>query len=432
MKRVVITGMGAVSAFGTGTERLWQALLAGKNGITRISHLPLQGDIVAIGAAIPNLEKEIQAIPKLAAMSCQDPSVKSFFLAVHEAVTQAKLDFTELNLAKVATMIADRPFSPTSLMAQFLPSIKQSLTNENIASLSPLQYWQALQNDNDLKQSYRCDERDSINHFVSRYYQLTGPTLSIGTACASGNNGIGEAFEKIRHGRLDCALAGGAYDFDMNSMVGFTRIGALSTHNCPDTACRPFDAKRSGFVMGSGCGVLIMESLEHAQARGADILCEVTGYASYSDGYRATDPDPSGMGAQRTLRGALATAQLAPEQIGYINAHGTSTTMNDKTETNAIKAVFGEHAYQLPISSTKSMIGHGIMAAGALEAVACINALRDQTIHGTRNYQHRDPELDLDYVAEGARQLTLNHVLSNNFGFGGQNASVIYSRFVAQ
>lgn len=429
MQRVVITGMGAVSPFGTGTEVLWQALLAGKNGIQKLTHLPVHGDIVGIAAPLPNIQAMIATMPKLAAISTQDPSIKTFFLAVHEAITQAQLNISQLDLSRLGCMIADRPFSPTSLMADYLTPISQSMTNGDLDSLSPAQYWQALQQNATLKQCYAVDDRDSLNHFIARYYQLTGPAVSIGTACASSNNAIGEAFEHIRRGRLDCALAGGAYDFDLNSMVGFTRIGALTAHRDPDTACRPFDAKRSGFVMGSGCGVLVLESLEHAQARGAHILAEVTGYASYSDGYRATDPDPSGLGAQRTLRAALACAQLQPEHIGYINAHGTSTQMNDKTETNAIKAVFGEHAYTVPISSTKSMIGHGIMAAGALEAVACVNALRDQVIHGTRNYQDADPALDLDYVPEISRAIKVEHVLSNNFGFGGQNASVIFSRF---
>ncbi|MFO6423450.1 beta-ketoacyl-[acyl-carrier-protein] synthase family protein [Motilimonas sp. KMU-193] len=431
-ERVVITGLGAVSPFGAGAEYLWQNLLQGNNGLSTIRHLPIAGDIVAIAGSIPDVSSAIDADSKLKAMASLDTSIPKFFLAAKEAICQSGLDVASITAQRLACMVADRPFSPTSIMALYLASLTKAAPSKQLADLDASSYWQALQANAALRQYYQAPEQDSLNHFIARYYQLSGPLLSIGTACASGNNAIGEAFLKIQHGELDCAIAGGAYDFDMNSMVGFTRIGALTPHRDPDTACRPFDLNRSGFVMGSGCGILVLESLSHATARRATILAEVSGYASYSDGYRATDPDPSGLGARRTLKGALDCAGLKPEQIGYINAHGTSTKMNDRTETNAIKAVLGEHAYQVPISSTKSMIGHGIMAAGALEAIACVNALRDNMIHGTRNYQTPDPELDLDYVAETHRALRFDHALSNNFGFGGQNATVIFSRFMAK
>ncbi|MBD1556596.1 beta-ketoacyl-[acyl-carrier-protein] synthase family protein [Vibrio sp. S9_S30] len=426
MKRVVVTGMGAVSAFGAGSETLWQSLLAGKNGISHINHLPIKGDIVSIAATMPSMEEHILANRKLAAMSTADPSIKKFFLAIEEAVNQSGIDFSDPVYQDTACMIADRPYSPTMDVDTYLPTFAKAITDGEVN----LKAWlNELRKCPTLATRTQVDDADSINHFTSRYYDLTGPSLSIGTACASGNNAIGEAFEKIRRGRMTSAIVGGAYDFDLNAMIGFTRIGALTTNPDIDTACRPFDANRSGFVMGSGCGVLILEELESAQKRGATILAEVTGYGSYTDGYRATDPDPEGRAACRTLAGALNTAGLKPEQIDYINAHGTSTKMNDKTETNAIKKVFGEQAYRVPISSTKSMIGHGIMAAGALEAIACINAMRDGVIHGTRNYQTPDPELDLDYVGEGKRTLHVRHAMSNNFGFGGQNATVIFSKF---
>lgn len=426
MKRVVVTGMGAVSAFGAGSENLWQSLLAGENGVRSINHLPVSGDIVSIAATMPSMEEHILANKKLASISTADPSIKKFFLAIEEAVTQSGIDFSDPNYQDTACMIADRPYSATMDVDIYLPTFAKATSNGEV----DLEAWlRELRQCPALAARTQVDDTDSINHFTSRYYDLTGPSLSVGTACASGNNAIGEAFEKIRRGRMTSAIVGGAYDFDLNAMIGFTRIGALTTNPDIDTACRPFDAERSGFVMGSGCGVLILEELESAQKRGANILAEVTGYGSYTDGYRATDPDPEGRAACRTLAGALHTAGLKPEQIDYINAHGTSTKMNDKTETNAIKKVFGEHAYNVPVSSTKSMIGHGIMAAGALEAIACINAMRDGVIHGTRNYQTPDPELDLDYVAEGKRELEVRHAMSNNFGFGGQNATVIFSKF---
>lgn len=426
MKRVVVTGMGAVSAFGAGSETLWQALLTGENGIKPVQQFPLKGDIVAIAASMPELSQEIAANQKLANTETEDPAIRKFFLAVEEAVNQSGINFDDPVYQESACMIADRPYSPTLDVDTYIKDYALACPDGN----TDLDRWLAqLRRSPEMYQRADLDDVDSINHFAARYYNLTGPSLSIGTACASGNNAIGEAFEKIRRGRLTSAIVGGAYDFDVNTMIGFTRIGALTTNPDPDSACSPFDAKRSGFVMGSGCGVLILEELESAQRRGAKILAEVTGYGSFTDGYRATDPDPEGRAAYRTLVGALETAGLNPEQISYINAHGTSTKMNDKTETTAIKKVFCEHAYEIPVSSTKSMIGHGIMAAGTLEAVACINAIRDNMIHGTRNYQNVDSELDLDYVGEGARAMQVDHVMSNNFGFGGQNATVIFSRF---
>ncbi len=426
MKRVVVTGMGAVSAFGSGADNLWESLLEGKNGISHIKHLPVSGEIVSIAASIPSMNESIAANAKLDSISTADPSIKKFFLAIDEAVEQSRIDFSDPIYKDTACMIADRPYSPTLDLDTYISGFAKATTNGEV----DLAKWlEEMRLSPTLSAREQIDDVDSINHFTSRYYNLTGPNLSIGTACASGNNAIGEAFEKIRRGRMTSAIVGGAYDFDMNAMIGFTRIGALTTHPDPNTACRPFDAERSGFVMGSGCGVLILEDLESAQQRGANILAEITGYGSYTDGYRATDPDPEGRAAYRTLAGALKTAGLKPDQVDYINAHGTSTKMNDKTETNAIKKVFGEHAYKIPVSSTKSMIGHGIMAAGALEAIVCINAMRDSIIHGTRNYNTRDPELDLDYVSEGKRNLKVCHAMSNNFGFGGQNATIIFSKF---
>lgn len=428
MKRVVITGMGCVSAYGAGSETLWQSLLAGKNAISKIEHLPIYGDIVSIAASMPNLDEQINTIEKLAALKTEEPAIRKFFLAVHEAVRQAELDFSQPEHRETACMIADRPYAPTADLEDYLPSILAAKNPEN-DDISLPQFLQALRQNPVLDARLNIDDYDSINHFTARYYGLIGPAISVGTACASSNNAIGEAFEKIRRGRMTRAIAGGAYDFDMTGMIGFTRIGALTTNPNPDTACSPFDLNRSGFVMGSGCGVLVLEELSAAQARGASILAEVTGYASFSDGYRATDPDPEAKGACRTLTTALEIAGLQPEQIDYVNAHGTSTKMNDKTETTALKQVLGQHAYNIPVSSSKSMIGHSIMAAGALEAIACINSIRDGVVHGTRNFQTADPELDLDYVPEQQRQCDVRHAMSNNFGFGGQNATVVFSKF---
>ncbi|WP_052772041.1 beta-ketoacyl synthase N-terminal-like domain-containing protein [Vibrio mexicanus] len=294
MKRVVVTGMGAVSAFGSGSETLWQALLAGENGIKSVQQFPLKGDIVAIAASMPELSQEIAANKKLANTDTEDPAIRKFFLAVEEAVNQSGINFDDPVYQESACMIADRPYSPTLDVDTYIKDYALACPDGN----TDLDRWLAqLKRSPEMYKRAALDDVDSINHFAARYYNLTGPSLSIGTACASGNNAIGEAFEKIRRGRLTSAIVGGAYDFDVNTMIGFTRIGALTTNPDPDSACSPFDAKRSGFVMGSGCGVLILEELESAQRRGAKILAEVTGYGSFTDGYRATDPDPEGRAA---------------------------------------------------------------------------------------------------------------------------------------
>jgi 3-oxoacyl-(acyl-carrier-protein) synthase len=258
---------------------------------------------------------------------------------------------------------------------------------------------------------------------------VSGPQLSLSTACASSSSAIGEATIKIRRGDIDAAIVGGAYNFDLHAMVGFTRIGALTVHPDPEYACRPFDADRSGFVMGSGCGILVLEEMTSARQRGARILCEVTGYGACGDAFRATDPDPEANGIVRTIQACLASGHIGPDQVDYINAHGTSTKMNDFIETIGIKHVFGERSRIIPVSSTKSMIGHSIMAAGALEGIASIKSICTGIIHPTHNWQRRDPDLDLDYVPDCAREKRVRHVLSNSFGFGGQNVSLLFSAF---
>lgn len=428
MKRVVVTGMGAVSPFGIGKETLWHKVLKQENAIRSIPEYQLKGDLVKIGAPLPKVDfnQYAELDNELFSRIPEDDDIQSFFLAAYEAVQQSGLDPRKLsNTSRIGSYIADRDISTDAYMSQIAPIMAKCTDGK---SFNRKKFYDLLaQNNVGKKVPYH--DSDSINHFVSRAYKIRGPQLAIGTACASGNNAIGEAFVHIRQGRLDAILAGGAYNFSITGMIGFTRIGALTTNPDPETACSPFDNRRSGFVMGSGCGVLMLEELEHAKARGANILCEIKGYGAYSDAYRATDPDPEASGATRTIQAALDTAELNPEDIGYVNAHGTSTKMNDLSETRALKNVFGEHALKIPVSSTKSMIGHGIMAAGALEAIVCIESLRNNVVHGTRNWGERDPDLDLDYVPEVARDHRVDHILSNNFGFGGQNASVIFSRF---
>ena len=258
-----------------------------------------------------------------------------------------------------------------------------------------------------------------------------GPNMAIATACASGNNAIGDAMETIRRGAADVMIAGGAEASLLPlAMAGINVMGALSTRNeAPETASRPFDKTRDGFVMGEGAGMLILEEWEHAKARGATIFAELSGYGTTDDAHHISAPAENGAGAAMSMKLALEDAGLAVTDVDYINAHGTSTPLNDKSETAAIKTVFGEQAYKVPISSTKSMTGHLLGATGAVEAVACIMALRDGVIPPTIHYQTPDPDCDLDYVPNQARKAELRHVISNSFGFGGHNATVVFSRF---
>jgi 3-oxoacyl-[acyl-carrier-protein] synthase II len=266
---------------------------------------------------------------------------------------------------------------------------------------------------------------------VSRIYGLKGYTSTVVTACAAGTQGIGEAAVAIQRGIADVVLGGGCEaGICQLGLGGFNVIRALSRQNGkPERASRPFDVTRDGFVPAEGSAVLVIESLEHAMNRGANILAEVVGYGVSSDAFHSVQPDEDGSGAARAIRWALEDADLTPEDISYINAHGTSTPINDHIETLAIKKAFGDHAYNVPVSSTKSMIGHVLGGAGAIEAVACIKSIQTGEIHPTINHEHPDPECDLDYVPNKSRKVDVDAVLTNSFGFGGQNACVVFRKF---
>jgi 3-oxoacyl-[acyl-carrier-protein] synthase II len=272
---------------------------------------------------------------------------------------------------------------------------------------------------------------DSAPGMIAIRFGVRGPNMALATACASGNNVIGEAFEMIRRGAADVMLAGASEAAIVPvAMAGLNVMTALSTRNeDPQSASRPFDKDRDGFLMGEGAGILILESLESAEKRGADILAEISGYGTTDDAHHISAPAENGAGAAIAMRLALEHAGLGVTDIGYINAHGTSTPLNDKSETAAIKTVFGEQAYTIPVSSTKSMTGHLLGASGALEAVFCVLAMRDEILPPTINYHTPDPQCDLDYVPNQARKASPKHVMSNSFGFGGHNATVIFSRF---
>jgi 3-oxoacyl-(acyl-carrier-protein) synthase len=272
---------------------------------------------------------------------------------------------------------------------------------------------------------------DSASGMLAIRVGARGPNMAIATACASGNNAIGEAMETIRRGAADVMIAGGSEGALVPiAMAGMNVMGALSTRNDdPQTASRPFDKNRDGFLMGEGAGILIIEELEFARARGATVLGELTGYGTTDDAHHISAPAENGAGAAISMKLALKDAGLTINDIGYINAHGTSTPLNDKSETAAIKAVFGEQAYKIPVSSTKSMTGHLLGASGAVEAVFSIMAIREGILPPTINYQTPDPVCDLDYVPNESRKVSPRHVMSNSFGFGGHNATLVLSRF---
>jgi 3-oxoacyl-[acyl-carrier-protein] synthase II len=272
---------------------------------------------------------------------------------------------------------------------------------------------------------------DSAPGMLAIRFGARGPNMALATACASGNNAIGEGLEMIRRGAADVMIAGASEAALVPvAMAGMNVMTALSTRNDdPEAASRPFDKDRDGFLMGEGAGMLILESLEHAQARGAAILGEVSGYGTTDDAHHISAPAENGAGAAIAMKLAVQNASLNLSDIGYINAHGTSTPLNDKSETAAIKSVFGEQAYNIPVSSTKSMTGHLLGASGAIEAVFCLLAMREGTLPATINYHTPDPACDLDYVPNQPRRASPKHVMSNSFGFGGHNATLIFSRF---
>nr|MBN1229760.1 beta-ketoacyl-ACP synthase II [Anaerolineae bacterium] len=272
---------------------------------------------------------------------------------------------------------------------------------------------------------------DSAPAKIAITFGLRGPNMSIATACASSTNAIGEAAAIIRRGAADVMVTGGAEAGIVElALAGFNNMGALSTRNtAPEKASRPFDYERDGFVAGEGAAILILERLDHALDRNAPIYAEILGYGASADAYHITAPQENGEGAMLAMQQALADAQISPNSVDYINAHGTSTRLNDRSETIAIKKVFGDAAYQVPVSSTKSMTGHLLGAAGALEALFCIKAIETGVIPPTINYEHPDPELDLDYVPNTARRKQVRIAMSNSFGFGGHNATLIISHF---
>ncbi len=409
-RRVVVTGLGIISPVGTGSEKFWKALLEGKSGIRPITHFDasqfdcrISGNVIDYNELDHFSTKEARHLSRF---------VQFAVVATQEAIAQAKLDLKNVNLDRVGVLIGSGIGSMRTMEKEY-----DKYLQKGPSKISPFFIPRIIINEASGQVSITTGAR--------------GPVSCVATACATASNAIGDAFRMIQYGDADVMIAGGTESATtLLGVGGFCALKALSQRNDePEKASRPFELNRDGFVMAEGAGIAILESLEHAKARGAHILAEMAGYGRTSDAYHVTAPDSEGLGAAKAMELAMKDAGLKPENISYINAHGTSTELNDKVETLAIKKVFKEYAPKVPISSIKSMTGHLLGAAGGVEFAVCVLALRDNIVPPTINYETPDPQCDLDYVPNHARKLTVNTALSNSLGFGGHNATLVVKKF---
>ncbi len=406
-RRVVVTGLGAVTSVGHDVDTFWASLIAGRGGIRRVAQFDPSEFASQIGAEVTDWDAAQHMDPKEARRN--DRYTHFGFVAAKQAFQDAALDMSREDGDRVGVMIG----SGIGGMYTFEHQLRV-LVDRGPRKVSPFTIPSLIGN--------------MCAGLVAIEYGARGPNFGIVSACATGTHALGEAAHTIRRGDADVMIAGGSEAaITPFAYASFCAMKAMSTRNdAPEKASRPFDRNRDGFIMGEGAGILILESLEHAQARGARIYCELAGYAATCDAFHITQPDPEGKGLSMAMKRALASAAVAPESIDYINAHGTSTPYNDKFETLAIKKIFGDHARKVAISSTKSMTGHLLGAAGGIESVICVKTLQSQMIAPTINLEDPDPDCDLDYVPNVARPAKVSTVLSNNLGFGGQNASVVF------
>lgn len=410
-ERVVVTGMGVVSPVGTGLEAFWSALVAGRSGIGPITRFDASEFATRIAGEVRDFDPTRYLDKKEARR--MDRFTQFAVAAAGMALEDAGLGTDGLDRDRVAVILGCGIGGIETLEDQ-----ARVLVNRGPGRISPFFVPMMIPN--------------MAAGQIAITFGFRGPNVTTVTACASGANAIGDAFKMIQRGQVDVAVTGGTEaPITPLSVAGFCAMKALSTRNDePERACRPFDAGRDGFVMSEGAAVLVLEGLSHARRRGARIYAEVLGYGSSCDAYHITAPDPEGAGAALAMAAALADAGLGPQDIDYINAHGTSTPLNDRLESLAIKQVFGPRAYEIPVSSTKSMIGHLLGAAGAIEAVATILTMVRGVIPPTINYEEPDPECDLDYVPNVARPARVDRALSNSLGFGGHNVTLVFGRYV--
>ena len=406
----MITGMGAITALGNTVDEFWTGIKHGKSGIREISLVSPDGFPCSVSGEIQDFDatdymdrKEARRMARFSQFAVA---------AAHQAVKDSGIDFEKEDLDRIGVLIGSGSGGLPETDQQSEIRVKRG-----VGRMSPYYIPMMLVN------------MAAAN--ISHTFNLTGYTNTCVTACAASTQAIGEAAEVIRRGTADVIVTGGSEAGICEiGMGGFSTMRALSTWSGdPAKASRPFDKGRDGFAPAEGSGILIIESLEHAKARGAHIYAEVGGWGVSSDAYHLVQPHPEGFGAAKAIKRALDNAGVELDEVDYINAHGTSTPINDAAETKAIKAVFGEQAYKIPVSSTKSMVGHSLGASGALEAIVCINSINDNILHPTINQEESDPDCDLDYIPNVAREVEVNITLSNSFGFGGQNACLIIKQF---
>ncbi len=409
-RRVVVTGIGLVSPLGNNREETFEALLAGKNGISTITHF----DPTEFACRIAGEVRDLDSVSLLGARESRrmDPHCQYGVVAAIEAMNDANLGegsvLAEMDPNRIACILGTGIGGILEVEQQRL-----RLSEKGPRWVSPMLVPKMMFN--------------AVTGQIALRYGLKGPNFAIGSACASSSHAIGTAFRTIQYGTSDIVVTGGAEAaVTPLGIAGFASMKALSTRNdSPELASRPFDLERNGFVMGEGAGVLVLEELEHAKKRGAKIYAEMLGFGASDDAFHLTAPDETGSGPANAVLAALKDGRVSPEQVGYVNAHGTSTKLNDRMETKVLKVVFGDRAKQIPVSSTKSMIGHLLGASGSVEfAVTCLSVARGK-LHPTRNYENPDPECDLDYIPGELREVEIQYGISNSFGFGGTNCCLL-------
>jgi 3-oxoacyl-[acyl-carrier-protein] synthase II len=408
--RVVITGLGVLTPVGNTVDTYWNALLAGQSGAATITRFDTTGHSVTFAAEVKNFDPGHYMDPKEAKR--MDLFSQYAVAAAKGAVEDAKIDFSKEDRFRCGAVIASGIGGLTEMQEQ-----NKKYLEKGPSRISPFFVPKMMLN--------------AAAGQIAIAHGLGGPNWGVASACASANHAMGTALRTIQYGDADVMLTGGSEAaMTYLAIAGFSNMGALSTRNdAPGKASRPFDKNRDGFVLGEGAAILVFEKLEHAQGRGAKIYAEVLGIGNSDDAYHITAPDPDGTGGAYAMNAALKDAGLKPEQMSYINAHGTSTPLNDKIETAAIKRTFGDYAKKIPVSSTKSMIGHLLGAAAAVELVATILSIRDGVVHPTANYETPDPECDLDYVPGSKRAVDVRYAMSNSLGFGGHNSAIIIGKF---
>ena len=408
--RVVVTGIGLVTPVGLNSESTWNSLVEGRSGIDYISLFDAEGYESRIAGEVDNFDasaalgrKEAKRLDRFSQFAC---------VAALEALEHANLNMEKEDADRVGVLIGSGVGGIITINDQHKILLKRGPKR-----VSPFLVPMML--------------GDMASGQVSMMIGAKGPNFSTVSACATGADSIGEALEMIRRGRADVVIAGGTEAAICEiGVAGFNSCMALSTRNeDPQGASRPFDSDRDGFVLGEGAGLLVLESLEHAEKRGANILAEMSGYGASSDAHHVTQPHPDGEGAARAMKWAIEDAGITPDKVDYINAHGTSTPLNDKYETIAMKRMYGDHAYNLAISSTKSMTGHLLGAAGAIEAAFTVLAIKNDIVPPTINIENPDPDCDLNYIPNTAKKQPVNVAMSNSLGFGGHNASLVFERF---